>query len=188
MTRALRKTARTVLLAALVLTVFGSGTTWAGSAAELERDGRAALDKLYASTPAAKELAKKAKAILVFPMVVKAGLFVGGQFGEGVLFKNGQASGYYNTVEASFGLQAGGQTFGYALFFITDEALKYLDDSAGWEIGTGPTVVVVDKGYASSLSSTTLQDDVYAFFFSQEGLMAGLGLKGSNITKFTPDE
>jgi lipid-binding SYLF domain-containing protein len=121
-------------------------------------------------------------------MVVKAGLFVGGQFGEGVLFKNGKASGYYNTVEASFGLQAGGQTFGYALFFITDEAFKYLDDSAGWEIGTGPTVVVVDAGYASSLSSTTLQDDIYAFFFSQEGLMAGLGLKGSKITKFTPDE
>ena len=179
---------RTIMIAVLAFIFLAPGQALAGSAAALDRDGRAALKDLYATTPAAKEIAPRAEAVLVFPRVVKAGLVVGGQYGEGVLIKGGKSAGYYHTVEASYGLQAGGQAFGYALFFMTDEALKYLDDSAGWEIGTGPTVVVVDEGFAKSLSSTTLKDDIYAFFFNQKGLMAGLGLKGSKITKFTPDQ
>jgi len=160
----------------------------AETAAEIDRDVDSALLKLYAKTPAAKELSKVAKGILVFPDVVKAGLIVGAQYGTGALRVGGKTVGYYNTVAGSYGLQAGAQKFGYALFFLTKPALDYLSKSAGWEIGVGPSVVVVDKGLASSLTTTTAKSEIYAFFFSQEGLMAGAGLQGSKITKITPDK
>lgn len=155
----------------------------AATAAEIDTDVDSALMKLYEKTPAAKELAKVAKGILVFPDVVKAGFIVGGQYGEGALRVDGKTTGYYSTVAASYGLQAGAQSFGYALFFITDNAMDYLKKSEGWEIGTGPSLVIVDAGVASSLTTTTAKSDIYAFFFDQKGLMAGLGLQGSKITK-----
>jgi lipid-binding SYLF domain-containing protein len=155
----------------------------AASAAELNREAAAALESLYAKTPGAKELGAKAKGILVFPSIIKAGFIIGGQYGEGALREGGRTVAYYNTFAASYGLQAGAQTFGYALFFMTDSALKYLDESDGWEIGTGPSVVIVDEGMARAITTTTAKDEVYAFFFSQKGLMAGLGLQGSKITR-----
>ena len=155
----------------------------AAGSAGIEEDAAAALKKLYATEPAAKALAEKAKAILVFPSIVKAGFIVGAHYGEGVLFQNGRPMAHYNTVAASYGYQAGVQTYGYALFLMNDSALEYLDRSDGWEIGAGPSVVVVDKGMGKSVTSTTLTKDVYAFIFSQKGLMAGAGLQGSKITK-----
>ena len=88
---------------------------------------------------------------------------------------------------ASYGLQAGAQAFGYALFFINDSAIDYLKNSKGWEIGVGPSITVVDAGAARSLTTTTAKSDIYAFFFDQKGLMAGLGLQGSKITQINPD-
>jgi len=155
----------------------------AATTAEIRRDASAALTKLYAGTPKAKELSAKAAGILVFPSVVKAGFMVGGLFGEGVLLKGGKAVGYYNTVAASYGYQAGVQTYGYVMFLMNDKALQYLDKSDGWEVGTGPSVVIVDQGAAGGLSTSSARDDVYAFIFSQKGLMAGAGLQGSKITK-----
>jgi lipid-binding SYLF domain-containing protein len=156
---------------------------FAASAAEINRDADAALKTLLAKSSSARELSKKAKAILVFPAITKAGLIVGGQYGEGVLRKKGRTVGYYSTVAASYGLQFGVQKFGYALFFMSDSALKWLDKSDGWEIGTGPSIVIVDVGSASALTTTTTRSEIYAFFFSQKGLMAGLGLQGTKITR-----
>jgi len=158
----------------------------AATAKEINRDVDSALQKLYDSTPAAKNLAKIAKGILVFPHIIKGGLIVGGQYGEGALRMNGKTSGYYKTAAASYGLQAGAQSFGYALFFIDNEGLSYLKKSEGWEIGVGPSLVIVDEGVARSLTTTTVQSGVYAFFFNQQGLMAGLGIQGSKITPFKP--
>jgi lipid-binding SYLF domain-containing protein len=160
----------------------------AASAAEIDRDVNAALKELYVSSPVAKDLSAKAKAILIFPSIVKGGFMVGGQYGEGALIKEGKTVGYYNSVAASYGLQAGLQKFGYALFFMKDSVLEYLDKSEGWEIGVGPSIVIVDKGTARALTSTTAKDDIYAFFFDQTGLMAGLGLQGSKITKIEKDK
>ena len=84
---------------------------------------------------------------------------------------------------ASYGLQAGIQSFGYALFLMTDSAVGYLDTSGGWELGTGPSIVILDVGMAKALTTTTIQNDVYAVFFDQRGLMAGLGLQGSKISR-----
>ncbi|MCF6153987.1 MAG: twin-arginine translocation pathway signal protein [Candidatus Brocadia sp.] len=155
----------------------------AATAEEIDRDARSALEKLYLKSPSAKALGEKAKGILVFPRIVKGGFIVGGQFGEGALLKDGNTAGYYNTVQLSYGLQAGVQKYGYALFFMSESAMSWLDKSAGWELGVGPSIVVVDIGAAGAATTTTLQSQIYAFFFSQKGLMAGLGLQGTKITK-----
>lgn len=152
-------------------------------AQQLEADARRALNDLYQHTPAAKALAQTSAGILVFPNITKGGFIVGGQFGRGVLFKNGQVAGYYSTTAASWGLQAGVQRFGYALFFTESSDIAYLDRSDGWEIGVGPNVTVVDTGIATSLTTTTLRSGVFAFFFEQRGLMAGIGIQGTKISR-----
>jgi lipid-binding SYLF domain-containing protein len=166
----------------LMVSVISWSDTYAGTAAEIDRDVDSALQKLYDSTPAAKELSKIAKGILIFPDIVKGGLIIGGQYGEGALRVGGKTTGYYKSVAASYGLQAGAQQFAYALFFMPDSSLEYLKKSEGWELGVGPTLVVVDEGVATSLTTTTAKSDIYAFFFSQQGLMAGIGIQGSKIT------
>lgn len=173
-----------VLLAATIvaLSLLAPAPSGAGDA-DLVRDARRALDSLTSSNKAARELRAKSKAVLVFPNMIKAGFLFGGQIGDGVLFKGKEVAGFYNSVAASYGLQVGGQTFGYALFFVNESALSYLNDSDGWEIGSGPSVVVLDQGMAKTFSSTTLTQDVYAFIFNQKGLMAGVGIQGSKITR-----
>jgi lipid-binding SYLF domain-containing protein len=150
---------------------------------QLDRSARAMLKKLVAGNPAARQLNDKAVAVLIFPKIVKVGFLLGGAYGEGALQQAGETVGYYNSAAASYGMQAGLQSFGYALFFMNAEALRYLDASQGFEIGAGPSIVVVDKGMAKKFSTTTLTRDVYAIIFNQKGLMAGVGIEGSKITK-----
>ncbi len=172
----------------LALTLLPLRSALGASASEIDSKVTVALQRLYNTTPGAKELASNAKGILVFPDIVKAGFIVGGQYGDGALRKKGITVGYYRSLAASYGLQAGVQSFGYVLFFMDDASLRYLEKSEGWEIGTGPSVVVLDKGFGKNLSSTTLRKGVYAFIFDQKGLMAGIGLQGSKITRITPDK
>jgi lipid-binding SYLF domain-containing protein len=155
-------------------------------AAQADTAATAALQNLYATRPAAKALGRKARAILIFPDVVKGGFLWGGELGNGVLRQNGRTTGYYNITAASYGLQAGLQSFGYALFLMNDSAMAYLNNTGGWEVGVGPSIVVVDDGMAKSMSTTTLQNDIYAFVFDQSGLMAGAGIQGSKITRVGP--
>jgi lipid-binding SYLF domain-containing protein len=159
----------------------------AANAAEISRDAHAALNTLYEKKLIPNVLGEKAKAILVFPSILKMGFIVGGQGGNGALIENGKTVAYYNISAASYGLQAGIQEFGYAMFLMTDSARAYIDKSDGWEVGVGPTIVVVDAGAAKSLTTTTAKDDVYAVIFSQKGLMAGIGIQGSKITRIHPD-
>jgi lipid-binding SYLF domain-containing protein len=165
------------------ISFIGPSQTLAASAAEIDRDIDVALKTLFAKSESARALAEKATGILVFPAIMKAGFIVGGQYGEGSLREGGKTVRYYNSVAASYGLQAGIQKFGYALFFMSDSALKWIDKSDGWEIGTGPSIVIVDVGAAGSLTTTTAKSEIYAFFFSQKGLMAGIGLQGTKITR-----
>ena len=174
----------TITLAAIaLLSPYQAG---AASKAEIDRDVDASLQKLYDDEPDAKVLAEKASGILVFPSMVKGGFILGALYGDGALRVKDKTRGYYNAVAASYGLQAGIQTFGYAVFFMNEAKLKYLDESEGWEIGGAPSLVVVNKGAARSLSTTSLREEIYVFFFDQTGLMAGLGLQGMKITKIDP--
>ncbi len=172
-----------VLLVATVAIAGVAPRATAQGRAALEADATRAYAKLVASIPAAKALGKDAVAVLVFPKITKAGLGIGGQYGDGVLLRSGKAAGYYNTSGASYGLQAGAQQFGYAMFFMNEKSLKALTETSGFEVGVGPSVVMVDEGMAKTLTTVTAKQDVYAFVFGQKGLMAGVGLQGNKITR-----
>jgi len=174
-----------LLLAVLALVALAPPPAAAGSDTGLERRARHALAELFAENSSARLLREKAVATLVFPNMLKAGFLFGGQVGEGVLLRHGRADGYYNCVGASYGLQAGAQVFGYALFFMNESSLEYLQKSQGFEIGVGPSVVVVNEGMGKSMTTTTLTQDVYALIFNQTGLMGGLGIQGSKITRIS---
>ena len=155
----------------------------AASAEDLNQDSAHALQTLYKVNPTAALIAKNAKAILVFPKVVKAGLVFGGSYGEGVLLKGGHVTEYFNTVSASWGWQAGAESYAYVVFLMNDKAVKYLDKSKGWEFGIGPSLVLVNEGVAKNISTSTLKDDAYAFVTDQEGLMASLSFEGTKISR-----
>lgn len=155
----------------------------AASAAEIDREVDAAIKKALQAVPETPDIVAKSKAVLIFPRIYKAGFMFGAQYGEGAMRKNGMTVGYYNSVAASYGFQAGVQSFGYMLFFLTDHAVKYLEESGGFELGSGPSLVVLDSGTAKSFSTSTAQKDIAAMFFNQKGLMGGVGLQGSKLSR-----
>ncbi|MGZ8424738.1 MAG: lipid-binding SYLF domain-containing protein [Candidatus Binatia bacterium] len=166
--------------------VWSPAAALAAGASEIDRDARAALADLYKKMPGAKALGDKAVAVLVFPSIVKGGFIFAGQFGDGALRKGGKTTAYYRSLAVSYGFQAGAQAFGYVLFFMDDASLQYLDNTAGFELGVGPSLVVLDEGFGKNLSTTTLQKGVYAFIFDQKGLMGGAGIQGTKITRIYP--
>lgn len=179
---------RKVLFGVIMTASFAVGSFGvnAASKAQISAKAQTALASLYKKVPSTQRLGEKATAILVFPEVKKAGLLVGAQHGEGALLRGGSAVAYYSTSGASFGLQAGAQSYGFAMFFMNEKALQQLEKADGWEIGTGPSVVMIDEGKAKNITSTTMKDDIYAFVFGQKGLMAGIALDGSKITRTNP--
>jgi lipid-binding SYLF domain-containing protein len=181
---------RVLISAAGLVTVGGAlgaaGSAAAASAAEITANARAVLQKLYAVNTKARQLGHRALAELVFPAIGKGGFLVAAESGNGALLMHGRAAGFYNISAASFGFQAGLQKLSYVLFFITPSALDYLKKSDGWAVGSGPSLVLVDQGFAKNFDTTTLTQDVYAFAFNQKGLMGGIALKGSKITPIHP--
>lgn len=179
---------RAVLVAgaAGLAATFVGPAAWADDASEVARQAREALDKLYAEDDTARALGARSRAVLVFPEITKAGFIVGGENGQGVMFAGPKVVGFFQISSGSFGLQAGAQKYGYALFFLNDKAIDYVRSKQGFSIGSGPSVVLVDKGFARSMNTTTLRKDVYAVAFNQRGLMGGLGLQGSKISEIDP--
>ena len=174
---------RPLFLALLVgaLATMSSGA-FAKTAAELNKDADEALHMLTKTNPLAEKVSRQAKAVLIFPNIVKAGLVFGGAYGEGVLRQGSTIDGYYNSITGSFGWQAGAQSYGYVVFLMNDKAVRYIHETHGWEVGVGPTLVVVNEGVAKNLSTTSLKDDAYAFIFDQQGLMASLSIEGTKIS------
>jgi lipid-binding SYLF domain-containing protein len=172
-----------VALAAIAPFAIAPNQASAATSEDLNRDADQAVQNLFRTNPVASDISKKAKAVLVFPQIVKAGLVFGGAYGEGVLKVGPKVVDYYNSFSGSWGLQAGAQSYAYAVFLMTDKAIDYIKMTQGWEIGVGPTVVVVNEGVAKNLSTTTLKDDAYAFIFDQKGLMAGVSIEGTKISR-----
>ncbi|MFH5923253.1 lipid-binding SYLF domain-containing protein [Roseomonas xinghualingensis] len=158
----------------------------AASRGEINAEVHAALLRLQ-SLPNARPLFAQARATLIFPRIIQGGFIVGGQYGEGALLRGDAIQGYYSIAGLSLGLLAGAQASGLAMFFMTDQALQALMSADGWEIGTGPSVVVLDRGVQANINSTTLAEPVYAITFNQEGLMAALALNGTKISRINPN-
>ena len=180
-----RRNFHQLLLSSAAALYFGAfaPTTRAATAADLDTEANQTLQTLYRVNPAALAMSKSAKATLVFPKILKAGLVFGGSYGEGVLVDHGHANEYYNSVSASWGWQLGAESYSYVVFLMTDKAVHYLSETRGWEVGVGPTVVVVDSGVARNLTTSTLKDDAYAFITDQQGLMASLSIEGTKISR-----
>ena len=179
---------RRSLLAAFALlagTPLAACSTTEDERSDLEARAVAAREQLFSTTPAAKTLAAESAGVLVFPSVTQAGLVVGGQYGQGVLFKNGVAAGYYNIAGGSFGLQIGAQSFSQVYMFTTAEALKTFESTKGLEVGAGLDFAVADMGTSGEISSSTLQKPVVIWIFGQQGLMAGIKVEGQKITQLT---
>ena len=179
---------RLFLILLLIGVTLGSTSAMAKDRTALDNDVHAAIKMLKATSPLAKALAPSAKGALVFPNIVKAGFLVGVQYGEGALVRAKQGGGYYiasyyNITSASYGLQAGVQSFGYVMALMTDAAVQNAEMGDGWELGVGPSIVIVDEGMAKTLTTETAKKDVYAFTFGQSGLMAGMGIQGTKITR-----
>jgi lipid-binding SYLF domain-containing protein len=155
----------------------------AASAVEIDAEVDAALTRFYEEVPAAKELAKKAKGILIFPSVIKAGFGVGGEYGEGALRIGGRSVAYYNTAAASIGFQIGAQSRAEVLMFMTEDALDRFQSSDGWEVGVDGSVALITVGVAGEIDTNTINDPVIGFIFGEQGLMANLSLEGAKITR-----
>jgi len=181
MARIVRTLINAVILSLLV--VVSSDPASAKSADEIDAETNQALDILYAQSSAAKELGAKALGILVFPSITKGGLIVGGEYGEGALRANGKTQGYYSSASGSIGLQIGISSRSLVIMFMTDDALKDFTSADGWEAGVDADVTVVDTGATGSLDTTTAQSPVIGFNFGEGGLMAGVSVEGTKVTK-----
>lgn len=179
---------RRSVLPALALAIFGLAAAAPGPGQALDRgEMKAKADKTLAllakSEPVTKEMIEKAHGVLIFPEILKAGVLVGGAGGNGVLRVDGKVDGYYRSAAVSYGLQFGVSKFGYVMFLMDEASLKYVRDTAGWEVGVGPSIIVADKGFGSKMSSSTMQDGIYVFFVDQAGFFAGGGIEGSKISR-----
>jgi lipid-binding SYLF domain-containing protein len=149
----------------------------------MDADSRAALFALVSTHPNMDALAHRAKGVLIFPNVTRAGFLAGVSHGAGELIEGGKVTGYYATTSVSYGFQAGVQQYAYAMLFMTDAALNNFKTSKDFEVGVGPTVVVIDEGMAKNLNTETVKSEVYATVFDQRGLMVGSSLRGTKITR-----
>jgi len=157
----------------------------AASSVEIDAKVDATLKEFHWKIKGSKELAKKAKGVLVFPSVIKAGFWIGGEFGEGALRVNGKTSDYYNIAGISFGLQFGAQSKSVLLLFMTKEALSGFRNSSGWRAGVDGAVAFATLGAGGALNTQTLTRPIIGFVFSNKGLMVDVSLKGSKITKIS---
>ena len=155
----------------------------AASKEEIDAEVKEALANFYKHTSAGKELAQKAKGILVFPSVIKAGFGIGGEYGEGALKVGGKSVGYYNIAAASIGLQLGAQARTEIILFMNDKVLSQFRDSSGWKAGVDGSVALATLGAGGSIDSNTAKEPIIGFIFSNKGLMYNLSFEGSKITK-----
>ncbi len=175
-----------ILLIIFCLVIVGGGFSeqaHADTAKEIDVSVNVALDRFYNDVKGAKTFAKASKGLLVLPNVVKAGFFIGGEYGEGALVVGGETVDYYNIAAGSFGLQIGAEKKDLIIAFMTDDALNNFRKSSGWEAGVDGNIALIDTGGGKRVDTTTIKDPIVAFVFDVKGLMADISLKGSKLTK-----
>ncbi len=180
--------ARITRLFSFVLTVtavFFSSLSQAASKIELDSRAQAVLNKLYQEQPAAADLGNKAAGVLVFPRIIKGGVGVGGELGEGVLTAANSTPQYYRLTSLSFGFQLGGQAKSEVVMFMTEAALRQFRESDGWEAGVDGSIAVIEFGVGREIDTNSIRDPIIAFVFDNKGLMYNLSLEGSKFWKIT---
>jgi len=175
------------LLAVLVFLglslVVGSSVAFAKAAIEIDTSVDVALEQFEKDIKGGSEFLKGAKGVLVFPSVLKAGIGIGGEYGEGALRIGGVTVDYYSTAAASIGFQLGAQSKRIIIVFMQDDALKKFRESKGWEAGVDGSVALIELGAGGTLDSTNIKNPIVGFVFGNKGLMFNLTLEGSKYTK-----
>lgn len=169
-------------LLAFVLAALPAGS-FAASSTEIDIGVDETLKRFRQEVPGGNAFLKSAKGVLVFPHVIKAGFWIGGEYGEGALMINGRTKAYYTTAAASIGIQAGAQTKSIVLVFLTDEALDKFQQFDGWKVGVDGSVAIVEWGAAEDINTIDIHDPIIGFVFSNKGLMVNLTLEGSKFTR-----
>ena len=169
----------------LLLLVWALSATFAQAASkdELDAEVREAVNNFYQHTGAGQELAAKATGMLVYPNVIKAGIGVGGEYGEGALLVGGKPVAYYNIASASIGFQLGAQARSQVVLFMTPAALAKFRASQGWKAGVDGSVALATLGAGGAIDSETAKKPIIGFIFSNKGLMYNLTFEGSKITR-----
>ena len=175
-----------IALLALAAVAVQSTDSRAASAAAIDANARGTLDRFFAKVVNGRELANKAEAILIFPSVVKAGIGIGGEYGEGVLHVRGRTDSYYNIISASVGFQLGMQTRSFVIMFMTPAALAGFQSRSGWEVGVDGSVAIINVGATGRVNTDNVLDPIIGFVFDNKGLMYNLTLEGTKITRFNP--
>lgn len=170
-------------LLATLATVGAAPRTEAASAARIDADVEATLREFFRQIRGSRELVSKSEAVLVFPSVIKAGMGIGGEYGEGALLTRGRTLDYYNTVSASVGFQFGAQARSVILVFMTPEALAGFRRVNGWKVGVDGSVALVSIGVGGSIDSNRIASPIVGFIFDSKGLMYNLTLEGSKISR-----
>jgi lipid-binding SYLF domain-containing protein len=173
-----------ILFTAIAL-LAGGGSGEAASARQIDSEVNATLDRLYRHVPGGRELAARAAAILVFPTVIKAGMGIGGEYGEGALRIGGSTAGYYDTIAASFGFQLGAQARSVIIMFMTPDALADFRRAHGWKVGVDGSVAIITVGAGASIDSENITSPVVGIILDTKGLMYNLTLEGAKISRIS---
>ena len=178
-----RRTALATLAIAALLGAAHAPLAGAGSKAEIDAKVAQAIEDFYKQTSAGKTLAQKAAGMLVFPEVIKAGIGVGGEYGEGALVIKGNPAAYYSTAAASIGFQLGAQVKSQVILFMNPKVLADFRKSQGWKAGVDGSVALATLGAGGEISTDTIKEPIIGFIFSNKGLMYNLTFEGSKITR-----
>jgi lipid-binding SYLF domain-containing protein len=171
------------LLCLLLLTAW---SVEAKSKRKIEREINDTLAELTETEPRLRGVLARAHGVLIFPGIVKAGIGLGGEYGEGALREGGRSTGYYRVVSGSIGLQLGAQKRAQILAFMDPNALRDFKSSKGWKIGVDGSVVLLDLGAGGEVDSDTFNQPIIAFILGEKGLMYNISLEGSKISRFSP--
>jgi lipid-binding SYLF domain-containing protein len=155
----------------------------AGTRQSINADVASTLARLYTTARGSRELVAKARSVLVFPSVIQAALWIGGQYGEGALRVGGETAGYYSTAGGSFGLRIGARSKAIIFLFMTQDALDRFGNSDGWAVGADATIAVVKVGANGNIDTSTATAPVQAFVLTIAGLMAGISLEATKVTR-----
>jgi lipid-binding SYLF domain-containing protein len=184
----MRATKFTAAIVALLVTVCLAPTlAKAETAKVIEAQVNDALDRLYKENKSALDLSQKAKGILIFPEVTKAGFVIGGSHGVGALRVGGNTDGFYQTTSGSLGLQAGVEKHSEVIMFMTDEALANFRASKNWQAGVDGSIAVLDAGAGGDISTQNQQKPIIAYVFGTSGIYGGVNLEGAKISPYTPE-
>jgi lipid-binding SYLF domain-containing protein len=179
------RNAITIGLVAVLVLLAGSAPGGAGSAGEINAGVNATLDRIYRQIPGTRALAAKAAGVLVFPTVIKAGIGVGGEYGEGAMRVAGKSVAYYNTISASVGFQLGAQAKSVIIMFMTGDALASFQRIDGWKVGVDGSVALITVGAGGSFDTEKITSPVVGFILDNKGLMYNLTLEGSKISRIS---